>query len=284
MNSNNYHTLSNKWLTAKINLDNAEIESLVFNDKEYIYQRNNNWKRCWPILFPFAGKLAHDSYTLNNKKYDMKRHGFVRDYNNWKCIKKNGHVLVLEFQTLNKFREIYPFEFTLRLEYRLLKQSLSNTLTIINDSKETMTYGFGWHPAFIMDHQSGYIRPQFSSKITKLPLSGYWKKGCTQWLVKKLNFDRYSFDNGQSYGFWDNNNQHFTFGDDRRTLEMICNNYPLVLVWTENDASDYICIEPWASFMDEQDTKTTNLNEKKGILTLLKGKKVKYNIVIHITK
>lgn len=73
-------TITNSQLTATINTLGAELISLVKNNKNYIWNIDETyWDKTSPVLFPIVGRLKNDSYSFNEKTYQLPRHGFARN-------------------------------------------------------------------------------------------------------------------------------------------------------------------------------------------------------------
>ncbi|MDY3816081.1 MAG: aldose 1-epimerase family protein, partial [Candidatus Limiplasma sp.] len=73
-------TLRNEALTVTISSLGAEMQSIRdARGRERLWQGDPAvWKGRAPILFPIAGGLKDDGYFLNGKRYDMPKHGYVR--------------------------------------------------------------------------------------------------------------------------------------------------------------------------------------------------------------
>ena len=73
-------TLSNNTLSANINEKGAELQSIQYNDVEYLWQADTKfWGKHAPVLFPIVGELKNGKYIFKDKEYKLSRHGFARD-------------------------------------------------------------------------------------------------------------------------------------------------------------------------------------------------------------
>ena len=73
-------TIKNDYLQVSVSTLGAELQSVILNGKELIWQGDKNfWRGKAPILFPIAGALKDKQYYLNGVLYDMPFHGFARN-------------------------------------------------------------------------------------------------------------------------------------------------------------------------------------------------------------
>lgn len=77
----------------------------------------------------------------------METHGFA-DLCAWEVesVGPDGVTLALESTPLTKF--LYPFDFTLLVNYNLEGNKATISMTIINEGSEPMPFSFGYHPYF----------------------------------------------------------------------------------------------------------------------------------------
>ena len=65
----------------------------------------------------------------------------------WRASAPDGVTLVLEATPLTKF--LYPFDFTLLVNYNLEGNKAAISLTVINEGDTDMPFSFGYHPYFM---------------------------------------------------------------------------------------------------------------------------------------
>ncbi len=94
---------------AVLGLDGAQLNSLVKNDTEYLWQGDEKyWSGQAPVCFPIAGVLPDGKANAFGKPCEMKRHGVARinpfevyeAYENSvpsfsRAVKKQGHSFLL---------------------------------------------------------------------------------------------------------------------------------------------------------------------------------------------
>lgn len=144
------YILENEQLRVEVDSLGAEVKSVKNKETqmEYMWQGDPKyWGRTSPVLFPFVGSLKNKEYHYNGKTYPMGQHGFARDMEHemvsetadeiWFCLKSDE-------ETLAK----YPFEFALRIGYRLSGNSLHVMWKVENTGDGPMYFSIGAHPAF----------------------------------------------------------------------------------------------------------------------------------------
>lgn len=144
------YELSNGAVSVQVNSFGAELKSLkkLDTETEYLWKADPAyWKRTSPVLFPFVGALNRREYRTKGKTYSMTQHGFARDMEFelssqtedeiWFVLKSNE-------ETYGK----YPYEFILKLGYRLLADGVEVCWKVENPGKEELPFSIGGHPAF----------------------------------------------------------------------------------------------------------------------------------------
>ena len=73
-------TIKSDALTVVISSRGAELQSIRDSQGfERMWQGDPAyWTGRAPILFPVAGGLRDDCYTMDGERYEMPKHGFVR--------------------------------------------------------------------------------------------------------------------------------------------------------------------------------------------------------------
>ena len=101
-----------------------------------------------PVLFPSCGNPDGGVHNFDGKAYPMETHGFA-DLCGWdvESVGPDGVTLALESTPLTKF--LYPFDFTLLVNYNLEGNKAAISLTVINEGDKPMPFSFGYHPYFM---------------------------------------------------------------------------------------------------------------------------------------
>lgn len=101
------------------------------------------------MLFPIVGRLAEDTAWVEGKPYRMTQHGFARDCTfRWLARDETG--CRLELVDTDETRGMFPFAFSLVIEYRIEQGILSVRYCVTNpDGTRVLPASLGAHPAFI---------------------------------------------------------------------------------------------------------------------------------------
>src|SRR6188508_2130646 len=106
-------SLENDHLKVRINEKGAELNSLISKDTGLEYMWSGDpavWGKTSPILFPIVGALKKDTYTYENKSYNLSRHGFARD-SIFQIVTKQDDSVIFSLSSTPASREKYPFDF-----------------------------------------------------------------------------------------------------------------------------------------------------------------------------
>lgn len=142
-------TLENEYLKAKISPRGGELQSLCSRDGlEYIWQADPEfWPMYGPNLFPIVGHAGKRGIQIEGNVYQMPMHGFLMgmdlEVETADCC---GCTLVLHSSKITHVW--YPYDFVLRLQYRLEGKSLELCYTVKNTDEHSLFYGLGGHPGF----------------------------------------------------------------------------------------------------------------------------------------
>ncbi len=142
-------TLSNEFVTLRAKPEGAELCSIQTSDgTEHLWQADPSvWSRHAPILFPIVGKLKNNQYAHNGKMYELPQHGFARDMT-FALLEQTEDTLVYQLLPTNETNTVYPFDFELRVLYRLNGNSITVEYEVRNHGQDTMPFSIGAHPGF----------------------------------------------------------------------------------------------------------------------------------------
>lgn len=111
-----------------------------------------------PILFPFPGRLAGNTFAWNNRKYLLQSddglghaiHGFVLD-RAWRVVDQQSSEVTGEFQAsldAPELAEQWPSDFRIRCRYVLQSTGLHASYFVENMGDESLPCGLGTHAYF----------------------------------------------------------------------------------------------------------------------------------------
>lgn len=144
------YSIENKKMKVEIESHGAELMSVktISDGCEYLWQGDPKyWGDRACVIFPICGRLVDGYYTYEGKKYEMELHGFVRN-REFSVLERKEDRITFEFTADDSSKEIYPFDFTLRVTYALDGNRLVNAFTVINNGESILPYSLGGHPGF----------------------------------------------------------------------------------------------------------------------------------------
>ena len=140
--------VANSHLQATFNLYGAELSSVQYNGKEYIWQANPSfWNRHSPILFPTVGSLLDNTYFVDGKPYQLPQHGFGRN-STFSLVEQTERSAKFLLESNAETLSVYPFPFKLYISYALDERSMRVNYEVENPSQEDILFGIGGHPGF----------------------------------------------------------------------------------------------------------------------------------------
>jgi galactose mutarotase-like enzyme len=269
--------IRNNHISAQFNLKGAELISLkdTHTNQEYIWQADSAfWGRHAPVLFPIVGRLKDDTYTYQGKSYKMSQHGFARDLD-FQIETYTDISVVFLLHSNDSTRTIYPFDFELRISYRLDVKSIITKYEVKNIGSGEMLFSIGAHPAFCCPMQPGEQRSDYKLIFNKL---GYLDS--YQLTNGYLTDEFVSLENKKEIAITDSlfdkdalvfkqltaTNVSLASGD-KTWLKFHYQGFPYLGIWSKNQTSPFVCIEPWFGVADH-DTHDGRLENKEGIQKL----------------
>lgn len=125
-------------------------EEILYLDSERFANPDLTVRGGIPILFPICGNLPDNSYTIHNKEYQLKQHGFARDLP-WEVIDQETQEcasITLRLDSNDYTKQLYPFDFEVIFTYQLKGNTLEIRQSYTNNSAESMPFSTGLHPYF----------------------------------------------------------------------------------------------------------------------------------------
>ena len=278
-------TLSNNKISASINTIGAELIRLEKDNQNYIWTVNETyWNKTSPILFPIVGRLKNDAYTIADKKYELPRHGFARNFE-FQILNQTESSVVFVLESNSETLKNYPFEFKLQLEYELDGNELKMNYSVENRSEVTMPFSIGAHPAFAIEDSFSDYSLQFNEaeEFVSYELEN-----------EQFNnsFRKINSENGQinlNYSLFEKDalvfkhlksNELILLNKNKPVLSVQFEGFPYLGIWTKPNAP-FLCIEPWCGLADNVNH-NGNIFEKEGIQLLGNEFNFQRKIVINL--
>lgn len=260
------YELKNEKLILCMESLGAEMVSLKDNQtgQEYLWNGDEKyWKRSSPILFPCVGSMKNKEYIYKDNKYSMPQHGFARDME-FTCISENADEIWFSVNANPETRACYPFEFGLKIGYRLTDNQVVVMWKVTNGGKKKMHFSIGGHPAFLCPLKDGERQDEYSIWLdTKSDGVLYSKVNENALMYNtrnelRLHNGRYVlkkgfFDEG-AYIIEDYQVQKVALVDpDNNPYITVAFAAPVVGIWSpEKKDAPFVCIEPWYGRCDRE--------------------------------
>jgi galactose mutarotase-like enzyme len=279
-------TISNSNLTAKIKHLGAELFSLKSDqNKEYIWEGNPAfWGKHSPILFPIVGTLKNNSYSINNEKYQLNRHGFAREME-FELLEKTDDSATFSLVSTINTKKVYPFDFELQISYSLEGNKLNIDYKVINKNDIIMPFAIGAHPAFaLIGNFEEYSLEFQQDEVLKYHLL---EEGLISNQTNELQLDKKQL--GLNYKQFEKDALVFKtlksksitiLNNTNPILKVNFNDFPNLGIWTVVNAP-FLCIEPWFGYSDTTE-EYDDFSKKEGIQLLKKRDTFESNYSIEI--
>lgn len=274
--------LENQNIKASINPTGAELQSLYHKplNLEYIWNGDEKfWPRHSPVLFPIVGGLIDDTFLYQGKKYTLAKHGFARD-TKFEVEKTSEHSASFILKSSEETLKSYPFDFLLRLSYKLEQNTITVSYEVENPSNKTIYFSIGAHPAFNIPltantvYEDYYLEFEKQETADRSTLNGNLLKGSVPYLQNQNRIDlKPSLFYQDAIIFKDLKSTTISIKNNKNSHGMSYNfkGFPYMGIWAANDAP-FVCIEPWCGIPDLENH-NQNIEEKEGIIALTQGEK-----------
>ncbi|MFD2787916.1 aldose 1-epimerase family protein [Hymenobacter rubripertinctus] len=290
------YILENEQCRVAVNRLGAELSSFVRTDLadgtlEYIWPADPAyWGRHAPVLFPIVGRLPDNRYHHQGRPYRLGQHGFARD-REFSLVRQSASALTLELRADDASRAVYPFEFALRISYRLAGTTLTIGWEVENPGAAELLFSIGAHPAFrcpllpdesfedydfVFDHPVTLERHLLAGGL----LSGQTAPLLHEQAVLPLRYELFTND---ALVFTHFDFTHLTLRSRRsgHSVRLRFDGFPYLGLWTPRPGAPFVCIEPWQGIASAT-TGSPELAAKQGILHLAAGQQflTSYSITV----
>ena len=276
-------TIEDQQLRLSIHPKGAELQSIFHKAHQLEYMWGGDpavWGKHSPLLFPIVGTLKANTYYYEGKAYSLPRHGFARDREFTVESQAGDAITFLLRSDGATTRTIYPFDFELRVIYRLTPTGFTTTYKVTNPMSGDLWFSVGGHPAFKLPLVPGTDYTDYYLELDKVETAGRWpisKDGLIEKTPEPL------FDNSSRLPLTKDlfardalvlkhpASSAVTLRSDRteRGFRMDFPGFPFLGIWAE-PGGNFVCIEPWCGIADPVDS-NQQWTEKEGINQLPGG-------------
>ncbi len=265
-------SIENEYLKVTVSELGAEIKAIYDkkNKRDLFYDGLGGWNCTDHVLFPFIG--PDSDYLIDGKHYSCPtQHGFLRT-STVKVTKLLKDEIIMTLEENEETKKVYPFSFRLTMDYKLNKNNLTRTYTVLNKGKELLPFVIGDHPAYKVLFGRAILHFN-SDRIMYLPRPNFVLQKpeilneSQDYLLKKEDFKKYEtiviknphHDIVLDNGLGNKITYHFTS--------------PYIAIWSPILATDqFVCIEPWWGIPQYQDMPLEFTKRKE--ITLLDKEKI----------
>lgn len=276
-------TISNQQLSVVIDPLGAQLQSIQFKNREYLWQGNPDiWPNRAPNLFPVCARMRDQQYTVEGIAYSIGIHGFAKLIT-FNVAQTAPNAVTFSTSDTEETRKIYPFAFRLSISYTLEDSKIIKRFVVENPASTPLYYEAGGHDAFNVPFNDGEtmndchirlvgedsITPYgHDEEVTLLPKGDTlcFGGGLIPLKSKPYRLDCFVLDAPESHRAELLDGQ----GNVKLALEFPLMDY--VTLWSKPVDFDcnFVCIEPWTSLPDAAFV-GRELKEKVGIHCLEGG-------------
>jgi len=272
-------TIANGRYRAAVSETGAELKSLVdlATGQEYMWSGDPAWwNGVAPVLFPVIGGLKDGGFSWEGRQYKMGSHGFARG-SQFSVASSTADAVELELASSAKTREVYPFDFRLRVGFTLERNGLAVRYQVTNTGRSRMFFSLGSHPAFRIPFAGGSLENYYLLFECEEELERWFfkdglvvadKTAPVMDSSRVLTISRRLFDDGILI-FKSPRSLAFTIANSMnpRAIRIATEGVPYLGVWSKPGGAPFLCIEPWHGLPDST-AATGSLAEKEGIIPL----------------
>ena len=287
-------SIQNEQLTIEVSEHGAELQSIKRNmdGLEYLWQGDpEHWGKRSPVLFPIIGSLKEDTFFYEGDAFKLPRHGLART-RKFELVESTDNQLIYELKADIESADIYPFEFSLKMIYKLAAKSLNITYVITNlSSTSDCWFSIGAHPAFNCpllpnskrsDYDLVFDRSQTldTELLDDVGLrSGKKRRIITE--EKTIPITDTLFDDDALIFSNMKSKSLSLVKDGTSLLQVEFQDFDYLGIWSASREAPFVCIEPWLGVADHIDH-NQDFKQKEGIIKLAPGSEKRYSFTISI--
>jgi galactose mutarotase-like enzyme len=275
-------TIEHQQLKVLIHPKGAELQSIFHKGfgLEYLWGGDPSfWGKHSPLLFLIVGTLKKDRYYYQDKAYTLSRHGFARD-SIFEAERQQADSITFLLRSNPDTRSKFPFDFELRVSYRLLPEGLKTWYSVKNSSDEDLFFSIGGHPAFNLPLVPGTVYEDYFLEFDKKETAPRWPISAGGLIensplpllndTRLLPLSKSLFaEDALVLKYPASAAVALRSGKTEHGLRMEFAGFPFLGIWAAKNA-DFVCIEPWCGIADSVDA-DQQLVHKEGINRLAPG-------------
>lgn len=284
--------ITSKSNSAVLGLEGAQLNSLVKNGREYLWQGDAQyWSGQAPVCFPIAGVLADGKAKAFGKPCEMKRHGVAR-INPFDIFEQHKNSVTFIQKSSENTKKQFPFDYELKIKYTIVGDTVTNEYIITNTGSEKMPFVIGGHPAFncplCEDEEFEDYKVVFDKPISKPCLRPDHHTGLVD-VSKKydvmkgtdtLNLKHNLFEENDALIFENCQAKSATLtGKNGKGIKIEFQDMNNLLVWSAVGNAPFVALEPWTGISNCSDEDEIFEN-KRGMTVLEPDETVSFKFKI----
>ncbi|MBR2889076.1 MAG: aldose 1-epimerase family protein [Oscillospiraceae bacterium] len=255
------YIIENEYLKVTVTTWGAQVKSVIrkCDGVEHVWHADKAvWGYHAPILFPFCGKLKDGKFETDGKTYEFPtQHGFARTSTH-SFVSQTENQVILELTDSPETLAIWPWKFRLLSIFTLENDTLHHTLTVVNEDRDPISFGIGYHPAFTVPFDSEHTYADYELRFseTESPLCvGTAPKGLVNGTayylgsnIRSIPIEAGMFD-ADSHCMVNLQSKTLGIYEKGTGRGVVCSieSFPYCLIWSKPGVPHFICIEPWNS-------------------------------------
>ena len=279
------YTVKNGNIEISADTFGAELHSLKFEGREYLWQCGDAWKRYAPVLFPFICSPEGRAYRAGGSGYKMKaNHGFARDME-FEFVKAEGNSVEFVLRDNDETLAQYPYRFELTVRYTAIENGAKVENIVRNTGDKTMYFYLGGHPAFNCPLNEGESFEDYDIVYEKNehiadPAGNILAENGNVLAVTRALFDNDAV-------ITDKPNSKAVTLKSRKSERAVTVKFPqsdCIAVWspTGDDRAAFVCLEPWTSVPVYADDEYPDIENKPHAIKLGAGEVYSYGYEIEV--
>ena len=288
------HYAKNSELEIAVRQPGAELSSIksLKTGIEYVWGCDPEiWNSTAPILFPIVGGLKDNAYLWKGVKYNLTKHGFIRENPQLELTGITADSLTFGMGSNKDTLKVFPFDFEFSIDFLLDGTKVRVIHQVTNSGNTPLYFSLGGHPGFKCP-----IRPDESYEDYYLEFEH--PENSSTWLLHEngtvldetapvfsnsniipLSHELFSKD---ALIFKDLKSRKVTLRSRKssQALSVSFEDFPYLGIWAKTNG-DFVCIEPWCGVADKWNT-DQHFETKEGIIQLAPGELFEAEYVVEI--
>ena len=276
--------LHNECLQVEVDLLGAELKRIHRGDGSDVLWPGDQepWQGSSPWLFPFVGRLKDDCFIHNGVRYNMPMHGFARK-KNFTPVEHTATRLVLELGADETTRACYPFDFTLRITYKLDGAQVKVCAEVMNQGGSEMLFSLGGHPGLCAAEGDVLIfEAEENAPLHRLSAQEHLlQSACDSFRGTELKVSTALFREDAIILHAPCSRCVTLHRQGGERVSVRYDDVTWLGIWSRaSDPLRYVCIEPWLGVDSPETLDSHELKDKMDILTLKAGETFAFRMTI----